>query len=350
MITWIPRGAGGGVGLLAVALSVGCAEDSIQDNEGSLGVAVRDAAVDDRDAGMDEVRTAPEPERLSAEQVRQELAELPPDREMGVRDFQRFLRTVPAAQTPLALQWTLAHAANIAQDRPGRSSQAFLRRLARAVEKALVGPGFSTEFQQAAECHVGFDNPESLAALPDAAQNTFTQDPHYFEPCRTGFIRFEPLNYGHYHLIYEDPSVTCMDENGLLGRGEPGDCVAVEDPPNEPRRIGAHHGSQVIRIRYHTGGGLDFPLPFALRYFINVGGEPVKIRFRTTDDEWFGWNHLAGQTVWVLWPHAMDIEEMLLTHADTALDCGPDWGFTTGGSVCPTGGPPFFVDHFAIEP
>jgi hypothetical protein len=345
MTTWMRMGAGGGAALFAVALGFGCSEEWEPAQESHAQV--------ERDAGTnDEVRMAPEPERLSEEQVREELERLPPERELGVPDFQRLLRMIPAAQTPLALQWTMAHASHIGQGRPGRSSEAFYRRLERQLERALVGEGFSTDFSAGTECHVGFDNPESLAAIPNAAQDSFAWAPHYFEPCRTGFIRFEPLNHGHYHLGYEDPNITCVDidNDWRFGRMVDGECIALEDPTQEARSIGAHHGNQVIRLRYHTGGGLNLPLPFALRYFINVGGEPVKIRFRNTDGEWYGWNSLAGYTVWLLSPVASDIEELFITHADTALDCGPDWGMTTGGSTCPFGEMPFFVDHFGIEP
>jgi hypothetical protein len=341
----------GGATAIAVACIWGCAEGSVPGGEEAVLSSHDDGAARDRDdAGTEGVREAPAPDRLSEEQVREELARLPTELPEGVRDFQRLLRMIPAAQTSLALQWTMAHAADIAQDRPGRSSQAFLRRLQRELEGVLVDPGFGTGIAQTAECHVGFDNPASLAALPDAAAWTYSDDPHYFEPCRTGFIRFEPLNYGHYHLVYEDPNINCFDEDWMFGRTVDGVCVALADPAQEPRQIGAHLGPQVIRVRYQTGFGFDLPLPFALRYFINVGGEPVRIRFRNTDGEWFGWNSLAGQTLWVLGANAVNIEELFITHADTALDCGPDWGFTAAGSTCPVGGPPFFVDHFGIEP
>jgi hypothetical protein len=337
-------GRRGAVLALGLFLGTACGEDIAQDREGAdldLGV---ERGPEERD-----LRIAPEPEPISEREVRAELGAIEPGEHLVVRDFQPLLRGIDAARTSWALQWATANARAIAADRPGRASLAFLRRLARAHGRAQVEPGFSTGLPSESECHVGFDNPDVLAALPDQAQATFALDPFYYEPCRTGFIRVEPLKYNHYHLVYEDPTVQCFDENGLMGRGEFGDCEALDDPTAEPRLLGSHHGSEVVRIRYTSGGGLNLPLAFSLQSFANVGGEPVKFRYRKTTGEWFQWNSLAGNTLWLLSPHVDDVDEVLITHADTSLACGTDW-VTTGPGGCPFGHPPFFLDDFAIDP
>jgi hypothetical protein len=233
-------GAGLGCALLLFALSLGCEDDSLY-AEGRHAQSERDdAATEDRE----DVRTAPPPDRLSEAQVRAELDELLREEQpMDVPYFQRLLRMIPAAQTPQALQWVVSHAELIPRERPGAAARAFRARLERQLEGVLVGPGFASEAQPTAECHVGFDHADDLAAMPDAAVHTFSADPHYFHPCRTGFIRFEPLKYGHYHLNFTAPNVCLFSTSPLMfGRLVAGECLEFEDPAQEPRLVGAHFG------------------------------------------------------------------------------------------------------------
>jgi hypothetical protein len=342
MASWTHRSRAAACASLILVVGGACGEALEGDVEGSAFNIER--AREERD-----MRVAPDADPISAREVQAELDALEPGEHLGVPDFQKLLMAFQSARTSLALQWLTTEAWSIAVGRPGRSSYAFLRRLAREHDRAQVQPGFTMGVPTDAECHVGFDTPEVLAALPDQAQATFAVDPFYFEPCRTGFIRVEPLKYTHYHLSYEDPTIQCFDDEGRMGRGEFGNCVAIEDPTLEPRLLGSHHGSEIIRIWYSSGGGLNLPLPFTVRSIANVSSQPIKFRYRKTTGEWFQWNSLAGHTLWIL-PGVTDVDEVLITHADTAIDCGgEDWEASVPGG-CPFSNFPFFFDDVAIEP
>lgn len=155
------------------------------------------------------------------------------------------------------------------------------------------------------------------------------------------------MQHGHFHLAYEDPTIDCLDENGLFGRGEPGNCTALADPSAEPRSLISHDAYQTIRIIRQSVLGI--PSTFSMVSFVNYGGEPVKFRYRK-GAVWYQWGSLAGQTTWDVSAYVVDVDEVQITHASTNAPCGPDWEAGAPGGGCPPGGGPFTLDDFRINP
>lgn len=194
-------------------------------------------------------------------------------------------------------------------------------------------------------CPVDFDRHDILAALPQEAENTFA--PGWVQRCGPGKLRVEPLRYGHYHLGYQDPTIDCTDlMTGLFGRGEVGDCDPLADPAAEPRFLMSHIGNEVVRIRLRDSDGHS--RAFGIHRFSNVRPEPVKVSFRNPDGAWFQWDSLAGNTIWDVSAHLELAEEVLVTHADSSLSCGPGWVSAGGG--CGYALPPFALDDIVAVP
>jgi hypothetical protein len=195
---------------------------------------------------------------------------------------------------------------------------------------------------------VSFDQPVLLASHvdPDDPQALYTGS-LWAQRCGAGTIEVEPLVHGHLHLLFEDTTIDCWDpEAGGFGRGDADDCTALAQPTHEPRFIGTHVGSEVIRIRRRSGGA---NLPFTLHTVAVVGDAPIKVRYRVGNGPWFQWNSLAGNTVWDFSAHVIGATEVQITHAGTSLSCGLDWE-AGGPGGCPVGAASVFLDDIAISP
>jgi hypothetical protein len=325
-------------------LDIASAPDSRQDAPVRLNVSRLEERV---------LQVPPAPEPISERQVLEELAAAARTvRELGMRDFQGLLSSFETARTSWDFQWLTAHALNIALHQRGEASDVMLRRLVQAQTSANVVPGFTSGFLGTAECIVGFDDPQSLAALPDKAKDTFAYAPHYAQGCGSdgGVIRFEPMQSSHYHLLYEDPTIDCVDLNtGSFGRGGPSNCTPLEDPAAEPRMLAPHINSQYIRI-WRTAGFIVLPGTFSMAYFINVGESPVKVRYKTSGGQWFQWNSMAGNTGWDVSQFVVDVVEVQITHPSTDPPCGPNWEAAFPGGGCPPGGAPWVLDTFGFNP
>jgi hypothetical protein len=297
------------------------------------------------------VGVAPRPEHISEDEVRDALARVDPHAGYGVADFQTLLRLFPSARRHVAFQYLTAKALDIADERPGRSSAQFLRRLVLAQSAAEFLPGLVPPFTASAECMVAFDDPQSLAALPDAAGDTRAWGSYAQFCAGTSVVRVEPMQYGHVHLNFENPLIGCINlEEGVFGYGEPGDldCPPI-DPLAEPRYLTAHLPDQVIKI-WRTPGPLLVPLTFSVRSIANVGGEPITVRFKTEAGFWNQFASLGGYTLWDLSDWVTDVVEVHITHAATDPQCGDDWIAQSPGDGCPTLGGVFSVDDIAIDP
>lgn len=331
------------IGVPAVFVFVACSGDAVTPAE-PVEVGPQWSTVPTRP------QVPPPPEPISEERVREELAAARARRpRTEVSDFEKLLRLFPAARTPYAFKYLVNEAARIALEQPRASQREFLRRLSSAQARAKPGPGFTSNHQAAAECMVDFDDPAILSSFPDNAQHMIVADP-YAQVCGDGVVRVEDMVYGHYHLSYEDTSLGCYDNNGNVGQGTPDNCMPWNgDPAAEPRMVQPHLPTEYMRI-WRSANFILIPLPFAMESFVNLGGEPVKFRYRKTNGQWFQWNSLAGQTVWDLSQYVFDVDEIQITHASTDPQCGNDWEAAFPGGGCPPGGGIYTLDNFAINP
>jgi hypothetical protein len=200
-------------------------------------------------------------------------------------------------------------------------------------------------------CFVGFDAYDTLEGIPDSPQGetTFVYPPFYRQDCSdAGQVRIEPITpfYLHYHLNFEDPTIDCVDPDNdwKFGRTVDGECEVVPDFAAEPRYMGPHYGNEIIRIRAHdVGTGVQ--MPFDVISFQVVTDEAVRFRYKNEGGQWFEWNNLGGPTNWGV--SAYDAVEVLITNADTSLDCGIDQEAGAPGG-CPMDLTVFFVDEFVI--
>ena len=210
-----------------------------------------------------------------------------------------------------------------------------------------VNPTYTTGFEGAGLCDVDFDSPEVLDMFIDDAQAMFSTPPHWVQACGTGEIKVEPTVYSHYHLSYEDPTIDCLDENGMYGRGEPGNCDALDDPTLEPRFLGSHQGNEIIRIRLM---GDDGPLPFRMDSFNNVGDEAVRFSYKNGAGQWFQWPSLAGNQSWYVGDYVINVLEVQIINAGNSPNCGIEGWEAAFPGGCSTNYLPFYLDDFDITP
>jgi hypothetical protein len=327
--------------VVAAWAGAGCGEDG--------SAAQRGETTLEEGAPARDLRIAPEPERMSGARVRTAPQAPRASEPLGASDFERILDSFPAVRTPLAHQWLTAQAWTIAARQPGLEARRLLQQVAPHLTLVRDAHDPTTGVPSEAECHVGFDDRAALDSLPNQARTTSAHAPFYSQPCGDGALHVEPLNYGQYHLAYEDfPAGCVLDASPSDGEAWE-DCAPLDGPGAAPRLLGAHLGDQVIRIWYGAGPDRDAPRSFSLQSFVNVGGEPVQVRYRTGDGAWFQWRSLDGQTMWFLSPHADEVTEVRITHADTSLECGADWD-PASPEGCPIARVPFFLDDFAIDP
>lgn len=303
----------------------------------------------ERDANAHTAAQVPDrPVEQTAEEVKRETAMAREHRHHDDADLSKIVEAFSLARSRQAVDYlagmalAILHEHGVAPDNP--RAQELYRRYSEAANS--VPGNFTSGYPGSAACPLDFDTPAVLAGFPDDAQSTFTSPPHWVEACGDGVLTVEPTVYSHYHLSYEDSTIDCIDPNGMFGRGEPGNCVALADPAQEPRYLGSHYGDEVIRIRLISGGAA---LPFSLETFANVGPTAVKFRYQTQGGQWFVWNSMAGHTSWDVSAFVNDVVEIRITNADTSESCGLDWETSEPGG-CPAGAAPFFLDDFAVNP
>lgn len=296
--------------------------------------------------GMPEAMAPPPPVQISERQVREELAAIGTKDPIKDSDFDRLLKLFGSAKTDVAFKYLSAEALHIALEQRGTARTTMIRRLIRAQATADVTPGLTIGPQASAECHVDFDDPQSIADLPNQAEDMFAT--HYAQPCGDGDeVRVEPMQYGHFHLSYEDLTIDCVDEDGMFGHGAPGSCTPLADPSAEPRRVQSHDPTQVIKV--YRKALLGAARTFSMVSFVNYGGEPVKFRYRK-GATWYEWGNLAGNTTWDVAAWVVDVDEVQITHAFAVPSCGPDWEAGGPGGGCPPWGGAITLDNFRINP
>jgi hypothetical protein len=294
------------------------------------------------------------PEKVPAREVRRDIRrERRGPQHLTMRDFRDFIDWFDQALTLRALNHLTAIALHFAAHQPPRRAAVLTRQVYDGWARALpqVGPSFTIGFEGAGECDVDFDNPDVLATYFDDAASQIGDSIRWDEPCGNGVVRVDVLSNNHIHLSFEDLP-DCIT-GGQFGHCSDPPCAEFEDEDcvpivavNEPRTFAGHDGTTTIRIRHRVGG---LNQPFTLHSFANVGNEPVRVRYRTTGGDWFQWNSLAGNTVWLTSPFTDDVTQVLIVNAGTSLTCGPDWEAAAPGG-CPFDATPIFIDDVSVSP
>ncbi len=304
-------------------------------------------------AGERPVPRVPEaPVPISDREVRSEVRL---NRQMRHRerfeDFLPLVQSFPQARTARGLKLLAAEAIGFTFGRRDALA-AVLRTTVSLATRCRVNdllPDEPLGFADAGGCPVTFDQPGLLGATPDDTQNTFLFTPWWRQACGVDAeVRVIPMVYSHFHLVYEDPTIDCYDADGLAGRSQGDECVALADPAMEPREAAGHTGIEVLQIvRRHADLGTT--QTFGLLSFANVGSQAVKVRYRKSNGDWFQWPSLAGNTIWDVSAFAFDVIEVQVTSSGNSDACGSEWEAGADGG-CPINPVPFFVDDFSIDP
>jgi hypothetical protein len=267
---------------------------------------------------------------------------------MSLADAERDIAAFDRARTTRGLAHLAARGLAALEHGWTREAATLRRQLYLEFNRASqsVQPSFTFGYAGNGECLVDFDDHAILSGFPDDAQSTFTSPPHWVQSCGQGEVRVEPTVYSHYHVVYEDHTIDCIDQNGDFGRGDPGDCDALDDPADEPRYLGSHVGDESIRIRYFSGGSSQ---PFTMHSFVNLGSTSVRFRYRK-NGVWYEWASLAGGWVWDVSDWVVGVTEVRITNTHAQQDCGLDWEAAFPGAECDSDFSPFFLDDFSISP
>ncbi|UCE88820.1 MAG: hypothetical protein JSW10_10925 [Pseudomonadota bacterium] len=171
-----------------------------------------------------------------------------------------------------------------------------------------------------AECNIGFDNEFALRWNYAQARGTFAQhtglsesgdaevcDPDTHIACWTyrqrcgsrGYVNVQeaPLGkYNHFHLMFEDPSLTCFADNGDglgagYGRDTGGGCVAA-DWKNEPRFAAGHEPKHFMRL-WVEDRVTHQPRMFDVASIRIRGPADGEVWFRKLDGSWWYWPRLG---------------------------------------------------------
>ncbi|MDQ3002840.1 MAG: hypothetical protein M3Y08_16455, partial [Fibrobacterota bacterium] len=123
----------------------------------------------------------------------------------------------------------------------------------------------------AADVNVGFNDYGSLAQIKDQAYATFA-DAYFQWVTPTAYAVVAPLEYGHFHLGYENPKHCYSGYNGFVPAGKYGimsgnNCIVQGPAAGAPRNLGNHVPNQTIqfyvydRTRIFTFDFKSFYLP-----------------------------------------------------------------------------------------
>lgn len=186
------------------------------------------------------------------------------------------------------------------------------------------------------ECTVNFDNKFALTNAYDQAKTTFAVktaispsgdlvlcDPavhsacwDYRHRCFNDYINVWPPTYGHFHLSFEDPTITCFAEGGF-GRMVGDDCVAA-DWEKEPRILQSHDQDEWIQIWLEDRVTHDKTVFDMTR--IRVGGDKaIQFWFKKTDGSWWFWEQLDPGYNWKIEDWVYDVKEVWIKGTNSGL-------------------------------
>jgi hypothetical protein len=193
-----------------------------------------------------------------------------------------------------------------------------------------------------AECKIRFDNEFALTWVYAQARGTFAQHTGlssgtaqpctpadsacwtYRERCGSrGYVNVEeaPIGkYNHFHLLFEDASLTCFADpgDGLgagFGRGDFSDCTAA-DWKREPRMGAGHDEGHFMRVWVEDRVTHE-PRTFDIASIRVRGPAPAQIWFQKGDGSWWFWSSLSPRR-WDLRSYTTDIRGLYLRAAEGA--------------------------------
>ena len=193
-----------------------------------------------------------------------------------------------------------------------------------------------------AECDIAFDNEFALRWNYVQARGTFAQhtglssegepevcdsDEHiacwtYRERCGSrGYVNVQeaPLGrYNHFHLMFEDASLTCFADSGDglgagFGREAGSGCVAA-DWKEEPRFAAGHEATHFMRVWVEDRVSHE-PRSFDIASIRILGPADGQVWFKKTDNSWWYWPRL-GPGRWNLSAWTWDITDLYVRAAD----------------------------------
>lgn len=235
-------------------------------------------------------------------------------------------------------------------------SRRYLLGLGASVVLGLALAGIGSAHSWLGECNVYFDNTFALEHVAAQARTTFafstglsgSGDPEpcdtsihqacwtYRHRCFSNYVNVEDMNYGHFHLSFEDPTLSdpatlCFADPGDgggagYGRKSGTNCI----PANwgeEPRILQSHVQDHWIKI-WMEDRVTHQPRVFDLSR-ISVGGDkPIRLWFKRTDGSWWCWNQLDPRTRWNLKQWAHDLVEVRIRGTNSGLGAYTIRGFT----------------------
>ena len=201
------------------------------------------------------------------------------------------------------------------------------------------------------DCDVYFDNEFALENVHAQARTTFAyptglasgggtepcnESVHlacwtYRHRCHLNYVNVESITYGHVHLSFEDPNLTCFvdpGDGGGTGFGRPSgsSCVAA-NWGEEPRILQSHDQNHWIRIFVESSVD-DEPKVFDMPEIYVGGDKPIQLWIKHVDGTWHCWRELAPRTRWDLDEWAHDLIEVRMRGANSGLGADTIRGFT----------------------
>ncbi len=207
----------------------------------------------------------------------------------------------------------------------------------------VLGPSASGH-SWLAECNIGFDNEFALTWNYAQARGTFAQhtglspagepevcDPTHHAACWTyrercgsrGYVNVQeaPIGrYNHFHLMFEDPTLTCFADPGDgygsgFGRGTFAKCTAA-DWKREPRFAAGHTPDHFMRV-WVEDRVTHAPRIFDVASIHIRGPADGQVWFRKSDGSWWYWPRL-GPGRWNLSAWTWEITDLYIRAAEGA--------------------------------
>jgi hypothetical protein len=217
-----------------------------------------------------------------------------------------------------------------------------------STEVRLLAGGRTAAFPY--DCPVDFDDTDALNGIPDHAATTFTYAPWWYQSCGGSLQNYavvRPVEYSHYHLNFEDDTISCLDTNtGTFGRLQPdstcssnGIDYTMEPRYVSPHDIGAHIHLYVVNQYVNPNDPYSDSTydkkPFDVKRFrVRTGSPPVRVCYKKVQEidgpwlaapdvplhgsspgVWLCWNQL-GPGLWDLSEWATNIRELKVSATD----------------------------------
>jgi hypothetical protein len=196
------------------------------------------------------------------------------------------------------------------------------------------------------ECRVYFDNEFALEHSYAQARTTFalrtgsspTGEPEvcdtavhqacwvYRHRCFSNYINVDDMTYGHFHLSFEDPDLTCFADPGDgggagFGRMSGSACIPA-NWGSEPRYLQSHLPDHWIKI-WMEDRVTHQPRVFDLPEIYVSGDKAIQFWFKRTDGSWWCWQELGPRKRWKLEEWAHDLIEVRVRGSAGAGTAGP---------------------------